>query len=107
MGIYNASIEEIARKLAQAHYKHDPATTAIYLVPDSAEIRLIEITPEVGNTGEILPFGFEASIEEGIPYPSSIVLLSAQEWEAVQCGQLSLPPGWGTKDQIVSLPKAS
>lgn len=107
MGTCNASIEEIARKLARAHYQHDPATTAIYLVPDSTEIRLIEITPEVGNTGEILPFGFEPSIDEGIPYPSSIVLLSAQEWEAVQSGALLLPPGWGTWDQIVPLPKAS
>ncbi|WP_437735824.1 hypothetical protein [Sorangium sp. So ce1335] len=95
---------EVAKELAQAHREEDPATTAIYLSEAPGEIRLIEVSGSVGSAGpkEVLPFRFAERPDQGIDYPSVVILLSPQEWEAVHRGELSLPRGWD-KDALTRI----
>ena len=94
------SVADAAMDLAEAHRREDPATTEIYFVEASEEVRLVEVSGSVGTSGEVLPYRFGARPAEGIPYPSIIVLLSLDEWKQLQAGHLHLPEGWGTLDDL-------
>jgi hypothetical protein len=86
----------VAQELARAHREDDPGTTDVYLSESPDEIRLVEISGSLGSAspGRVLPFRFNERPDQGIDYPSVVILLSPQEWEAVQRGELPLPPGW-------------
>lgn len=85
-----------ARRLAAAHCTTDPATLRVLLDPDpnENEVRLLEVTPSAPTTGELLPFGFLPRPDLGVPFLCTVLLLSPDEWEAVQEGRLELPEGW-------------
>ena len=91
------TVLEVAESLARSHRREDPATQAIYLAPAPAddEVRLVEVSGSLGSTGEVLPFRFTARPDQGIDYPSVVVLLSLDEWQDLLDGKLKLPPGWG------------
>ncbi len=93
-------LEEVAEFLAGSHRLEDPATQAIYLAPGDDEIRLVEVSGSLGSTGEVLPFRFTARPDQGIPYPSVVVLLSVDEWQDLLAGKLKLPPGWGEPSKL-------
>ena len=85
-----------AKVLADAHRKEDPGTTDIYLFADSylTDIRLLEVSENVPNSGEILPFTFLARPDLGINFTSTLILLSPSEWQDILSGNLLLPSGW-------------
>ena len=91
----NVSVEDVARDLAQAHRAEDPQTVEIYLAEADDEVRLLEVSESVADSGQVLPFRFGPQPSEGIPFPSTVILLSLQEWKRVRAGELSLPDGWG------------
>jgi hypothetical protein len=95
------SVFEVATDLAKAHVEEDPATTDVFVADSPDEIRLVEVSGSLGSTAprEVLPFRFTARPDQGIFYPSVVILLSPSEWEAVQKGKLSLPSGWD-KDRL-------
>lgn len=70
------------------------------------EVRLVEVSGSVGSSadGEVLPFGFRAWPDQGIPYPSVVVLLSPSEWKRVQTGTLALPKVSALTSMNPSLP---
>lgn len=90
------TIRETAVELAKAHKEEDSQLVAVYWAKDDAEVRLVEVTDAVASSpqGEVLPFRFTEDPEEGIFYPSVILLLSRSEWEQVRKKALKLPPGW-------------
>lgn len=85
-----------ATRLAQRHRENDPQTMKVLLDPDPEEneIRLIEITRSAPTTGQPFAVGFMARPDLGVPFPSSVLLLSPDEWEDVRSGRLPLEPGW-------------
>jgi hypothetical protein len=85
-----------ARRLARAHRQADPATALIFLEPDPErrEIRLLEVTATAPPTAEPSAVGFAARPDLGIPFPSSIVLLSPDDWAAVRSDRVELCDGW-------------
>jgi len=87
---------QTARELAAAHRQADPGTRLIFLQPDvdEREIRLLEVSAAAPTSGELYAFSFTARPDLGIPYPSVVLLLSDEEWEDVQRGNLQLPNGW-------------
>ena len=87
-----------ARRLARAHREADPGTEIVLLAPDpdGKEIRLLEVTRSAPTIGQPLPVGFAARPDLGIPFPSAILLLSPEEWDAAQAGRLELPDEWGS-----------
>src|SRR3712207_3958148 len=95
------SVFEVAEELAQAHKREDPATTEVYVSEAQDEVRLVEVSGSLGKgtPSEVLPFRFAARPDLGVHYPSVVVLLSPEEWEAVKRGELKLPSGWD-KDRL-------
>jgi hypothetical protein len=94
-------LETVARELVLAHREQDPSVTAVYISPDpnGREIRLIEVSTELVSTNEIFPVRFTARDDLGIPFPSTVVLISTAEWEALQAGELELPASWNANVQ--------
>jgi hypothetical protein len=103
MPVNKKSFQAIAHALAESHKLADPGTHSIYLVPDpkQEEVRLVEVSKTAPTTDEVFPIYFEA--QSDIELPSGVVLLSDEEWEKVQKGQLHLPDGWGAPGQLEKL----
>jgi hypothetical protein len=91
----NRSVIDVAQQLADAHRHEDPETKEIYLAEAENEIRLIEVSASLQPTGKVLPFRFTARPDQGIDFPSVIVLLSPAEGDLLRKGKITLPPGWG------------
>ena len=96
----NEGIEAVAKALAAAHVKEDPATRLVLLSDDADEVRLVEVSGSVGTTGEVLPFRFAPSPGDGIDYPSVVILLSEDDWKRVEAKELNLPEGWAPPRKI-------
>lgn len=90
------SLSDVAKELAQAHRKYDPATTLIKFFPSAqnGRIQLLEVSTSAPTTDEVLPFGYGSDPANGVDYPSVVILLSPEEWQHVQDGKLALPVGW-------------
>lgn len=100
-----ASVNDVAKELAKAHKAADPDIEQIYLVedPKGSEVRLVEVSKTVGNTGTVMPFRFAARPDLGVHYPSVIVLLSPEELALVNDRELSLPDAWGASPKLVKI----
>jgi hypothetical protein len=87
---------ETAKRLASAHRAADPSTLHVFLNrdPQEKEIRLLEVTKSAPTLNEPMPIGFAPRPDLGVAYGLTIVLLSLEEWVAVQAGRLALPDGW-------------
>lgn len=85
-----------ARRLARAHGEADPKTVLVLLDPDPRrkEIRLVEVTRGAPTTGQLQAVGFMARPDLGVAFPSSVLLVSPEEWTDIQEGRLELPDGW-------------
>ncbi len=85
-----------ARELALAHREADPATSVVkfFHSEHSDPIRLLEVSDSAPTTGEIMPFTFAANRRCGVIHDSTVILLSPDDWAAVQAGKLSLPTDW-------------
>ena len=70
--------------------------------PDEREIQLLEVSSAAPTSGELYPFSYTARPDLGINYPSVVLLLSGEEWDAVRKGSLPLPSGW-TLDRLQEL----
>jgi hypothetical protein len=93
--------EEAVKRLAEAHYRLEPAITQIFHIQDKAEVELLRSEPikllEVNeNTiaSGIMPLGFDPVPAHGIPYSSVIVEVTPGEFESIQRKELALPQGW-------------
>ena len=97
------TVLEVAEELARAHMEDDPETTDVFLAEATDEVRLVEVSGSLGREApldvEVFSVRFAAQPGNGVDYPSVIVLLSPQEWEAVKNDQLKLPSGWD-KDKL-------
>lgn len=85
-----------AKELASAHRKTDPSTRVVKFFPSGRpdQVRLLEVSKSAPTTGEIMPFTFAADPPHGVDHASTVILLSPEEWMAVQKGKLSLPADW-------------
>lgn len=96
------SVLDVATELAVAHKGEDPDTQVYLALSDepATEVRLVEVTGSLSDSGEVLPFRFAARADLGVPYASVVVLLGLEDWERVQRGELSLPHGWGQPQDL-------
>ncbi len=90
------AILDEAKELAAAHRAADPKTTTIKFFPTATpkHICLLEVTTSAPTTGEVMPFTFPPDPIHGVRHPSTVILLSPQEWSDVQSKNLPLPPTW-------------
>jgi hypothetical protein len=91
---FSPDYRRVARTLAREHAKADRALVGIWLArdPSQQEVRLIEVTGESPSTMELLPVRFRATSH--VPFPSAVLVVSPEEWAAIESGELELPPGW-------------
>jgi hypothetical protein len=91
------SVADVARELANSHKDVDGQIQGIFQAadPTGLEVRLVEVSGSVGNTGVVMPFRFNARPDLGIPYASVVVLLSPEEKAQLDAGVLALPSTWG------------
>src|SRR5262249_26431656 len=87
---YQAAVHTLADWHAGVHR----ATFEVYAFPDPSEttVRLVEVSDEFPDTGEVVPVTFGRS--EEFPFRSSVVLLTPEQWQQVLRGELGLPEGW-------------
>lgn len=93
-------LTDVAEELAREHRKADPDITNVFQAENENEIRLVEITGSVGTTRMIVPFHFGKRPDLGIPYPSAVIHLSPEEFALLKKGNLELPAGWGTFENL-------
>jgi hypothetical protein len=94
------AVVDVAKDLARAHRAEDPETRSIFLAENDVEVRLVEVTGSIASAGEVLPFHFLARPDQGVPYPSAVILLSEEDWRLVEAGKLALPEGWGPPEAL-------
>jgi hypothetical protein len=97
----NEGIAEEAKALAWAHYQDEPGLRAVYRLegpdPSDLRIKLLEVNELTVPTG-IVPVGFAAHPPSGLHYPSVVIEVTPQEYEAIEQGRLRLPQGWEVRD---------
>ena len=94
-------VDEVARKLADAHFDLEPGITRIFrlngLLPNEGlpdtPIKLLEINTDTPPSG-IMPLYFGPVPGSDIPYPSVIVEITPDEFDKIQAQELKLPDGW-------------
>ena len=97
---HRQAVEESAA-LARAHYEVEPGLRAIYRLegpdPSCLRIKLLEVNEQTVPTG-IMPVGFPPHPASGLHYPSVVIEVTPQEYEAIQRKELDLPAGWEVRD---------
>ena len=88
-------MSDVAQMLAGEHAASDEGMDKILWFHHDREIRLVEVSHSVGNTGEILPFRFSADPPE-VPFESIVILLGSEDAKRLDEGQLELPQGWNS-----------
>lgn len=83
------STQQVAQTLAQEHSEDEPRIEFIFSVPNSNEVRLIEVTSQVPCCGDILPFRF-APDPPDILFKYVVVLIHPEDW--ARRGELDWPP---------------
>ena len=85
----------------RAHYEVEPGLRAIYRLegpdPNDLRIKLLEVNEQTVPTG-IMPVGFAAHPPSGLHYPSVVIEVTPEEYEAIQHKELTLPTGWQIRD---------
>jgi len=92
------SKEDVATDLIQAHFQVEPHLTEVWRIRGENEgsptepIKLLEVNDATVATGSIMPFSFAPTAD--VPYPTIIVEVTPEEFEAVKSDPTKLPRGW-------------
>ena len=94
------SKEETAMELIAAHYKLDSEMkdAKLFLTNQDRIIRILELTDGVPSCSRPSPFNFDAALSEGVPYPSSVILVNQKDWDKIINGKMKLPIRWNMKN---------
>ena len=86
-------IKKQALLLARENKKTEPGIQAIYWIPSTTEVRLIELETNTVKclSGTIEPFYFDPAPADSLPAPSGIALIRPDEFK-----KLNLPDTWGS-----------
>jgi hypothetical protein len=91
-----------AKTLAVSHAESDPKTTDVYYDPTSAqfgEVRLVEVTTDVGAGGDLFAFRYAANPESGLHHKIALVLMHPNDWTLLPPEEPVIP-GWSTPEQL-------
>jgi len=97
-------LKDTARELVVAHREVEPNLRKVYFYADPAglEVRLVEVVDGSPTGEEVMPFRFAPAPERGVRFPVVIVELSPEEFDRVEHGAMTLPPGWRDRDELYS-----
>ena len=88
--IYADAIEMLARW--HADDQDPPITVYSFDDPDEQEVRLLEVSEAFVTSEEVWPVTFRAT--DQLPYMSTVILVSAEEYDGLETGEFALPEGW-------------
>lgn len=96
-----SSRDQAANKLAEFHYRCEPAITDIFRVVavDAEErlpnepIKLLEVNRDTIPSG-VMPLQFPPLPEQGVDWPWLLIEVTPAEYEQIQRRELALPAGW-------------
>ena len=105
--VHDSEIKTIADKLVQAHYQNDRRMekAKIFFSADDQTIRLLELTEAVPTENDVSVISFDSAPRQGIPYPSSVILVNHEDWKRLENGLLSMPTGWGCFTDGIDCPR--
>jgi hypothetical protein len=89
--------DSFAEWYAHRHFQTDAGVQRIFYLPVNSpprEIRLLEVNgliPEM-NSLEPIDFGVDIGGQEG--HTLFVLDVTPTQWEAIEKGELTLPPGW-------------
>ena len=94
--------DQTAKMLAGEHFRVDEDVEAVYRLTSSAEddpqepIKLLLVSAGDDGSGQmpLLPLHFNAHPPSGLFYDYELLVVTPQEWDRVQRGDLALPEGW-------------
>lgn len=97
----------IARKLAEMHYRADAGLQKVIRLTGEAEtevqpsepIKLLEVNEHMVPAG-VMPVSFGPNPVGGIPYPTTIVEVTPEEFAQIQSDELKLPKGWLLAEEL-------
>lgn len=92
---------EEAKRLARAHVEQDPNTQSVWFDETSAqhqEVRLVEVTTDVRETGAFFPFRFAANPARDQLLPISIVVMSPGDWQ--RRAKKKILAGWSSREKL-------
>jgi hypothetical protein len=95
------SIETTAKLLAGEHMQDDAGMSEVFWAPAESEVRLVEVSTSIPDSGEILPFRFSPDPPD-VLYPSVVIMLGPGDWKRVRARDLALPEGFGPELQKVA-----
>jgi len=103
----DSSKDAVVLRLAQAHFSVEPGITQIVQLLADAEresdpkepVKLLEVNENTTADG-IRPVFFGPHSASGIYYPSVIVEVTAEEFEAIRHGSLKLPNNWSLGQEL-------
>lgn len=98
---------DIARKLAKAHFGIEPGITHIFRLQEATEreslattpIKLLEVNVNTPASG-VMPLHFGPAPASGIPYPSIIIEVTPTEYQQIAAKSLQLPDGWTVSEEL-------
>lgn len=99
--------DEVAKKLAAAHYSIEPGIIRIYQMREGEEaealastpIKLLEVNESTSPSG-VMPLYFGPSPASGIPYSSVVLEVTPDEYEQIRRKVLQLPAGWSIAQEL-------
>jgi hypothetical protein len=99
--------DDVAKKLAAAHYSIEPRILRIFQLREAAEteslpatpIKLLEVNEHTSPSG-VMPLYFRPAPASGIPYSSVIVEVTPDEFEQIRGNSLPLPFGWSIAEEL-------
>lgn len=99
--------DEVAKKLAAAHYSIEPGIIRIFQLREDEEAEALASTPikllevnELTSPSGVMPLYFRPSPASGIPYSSVIVEVTPDEFEQIRSSILPLPTGWSIAEEL-------
>ncbi len=97
----NHNLVSAAEDLIQEHFELEPSLEKVIWINSdkTAEIRLLEITPETFPAGEVLSYYFPPDDE--LPYATILAQITPEEWQKVLRKEISLPEGWTLENHKV------
>jgi hypothetical protein len=103
--VFRMSTEIVAKLLAGEHMSQDRGIREVYWAPAANEVRLIEVSGSVEDTGELLPFRFSPDPPD-VPFQSVVILVSPGDWRRVTSGDLMLPESFGNIGDLERIAQA-
>ena len=92
---------EEAAALARAHHEIGPGIRAIYRLkgsdPSGLRIKLLEVNEQTVPTG-IPPVGFPPHAATGLHFPSIVIEITPEEFEAIRRNEHNVPQGWELRE---------